>query len=637
MKLAEIKISGYKSIEDLTFPICKYGSIGSYTTILLGKNGSGKSNILDAMATPILAKNGKISKFDSLRNAQTEPKTINISFIFDLKNNSEYQEYISQTIEMPKYLLEDLKITRFIKKICLSSDNNSPYKFDYTFIYYKFPIENYWFAEMQKRQTTGHGQQPKIIEKVIIKAKSELTKEDGEHYSPLDVEQFNIIIKKALFKFANQVKTSIDVWKASPEYLIQDRIQLRDFANNMNNLPLKNMFYLAGQKTQEEIIQKITEIEKNYKQRKKLMRILSEKTTKYLNDKWKEQEIDVEVEIDSNLEMRVFVKDKCDKDNYFSMKERSQGFKQFVSLLLSLSMSNASGALKNHLILIDEPEIHLHPSGVRWMSRELLEIGKNNYVFISTHSPDMLDRNTRERHFLLEKGKDNLTKCRQIRTNEDLLDDEILKTAFGINVISDFLSPYKILVEGLTDKRLLLKALNQHNKNHGILITTGEGSSAPSVASMLSFHNIKPLIITDDDDTGRELKKKVLKIDDEFKDKTFTIRDLNGDIINGGTIEDTLPKAFVESKINKILEENQIEHIKLKDTSPFCNQLSIYLKQKILETTPNKKDKKRKIEDIITKVKTTISEYDEKAITENKAPKLCQLAKAILEKFDIKK
>jgi predicted ATP-dependent endonuclease of OLD family len=58
--------------------------------------------------------------------------------------------------------------------------------------------------------------------------------------------------------------------------------------------------------------------------------------------------------------------------------------------------------------LIDEPEVHLHPSGIRWMLEELLEIGKNNYLFISTHSDFMLDKDTKERHFLLTKGKDNL-------------------------------------------------------------------------------------------------------------------------------------------------------------------------------------------------------------------------------------
>src|SRR5574343_1465415 len=48
MKLTKIKIENYKSINSLEFDIKKYGT--SYTTLLLGVNESGKSNVLDAMS-----------------------------------------------------------------------------------------------------------------------------------------------------------------------------------------------------------------------------------------------------------------------------------------------------------------------------------------------------------------------------------------------------------------------------------------------------------------------------------------------------------------------------------------------------------------------------------------------------------
>ncbi len=54
MKLRAIKIRGYKSIDKLDFPVRKYGKDNneSYTTILIGKNEAGKSNVLNAIATP---------------------------------------------------------------------------------------------------------------------------------------------------------------------------------------------------------------------------------------------------------------------------------------------------------------------------------------------------------------------------------------------------------------------------------------------------------------------------------------------------------------------------------------------------------------------------------------------------------
>ncbi len=205
------------------------------------------------------------------------------------------------------------------------------------------------------------------------------------------------------------------------------------------------------------------------------------------------------------------------------------------------------------MILIDEPDIHLHPSGIRWMLKELIEIGKHNNLFISTHSNFMLDKNTRERHYLLTKNKVGLTEAHHITSNEDINDDEILQSAFGINVITDFLTPHTLLVEGATDKKLLQKALKQVKSDNDVLITNGNGANIVAVSSYLLLNGVTPMVIVDDDKDGKEYKKKIVKIGDDFKSKTFTIRDLNGNITANGTIEDTLPREFVESKTKEVL------------------------------------------------------------------------------------
>ncbi len=632
MKLTSIKIAGYKSIDEIEIPVRKYGANNSYTTILLGKNETGKSNILDAMATPILAESEDKVDFLAVRNAQTEQERVSIFFTFDLDDavDYNYREYITGMIEIPDELVKKVKILQFTKEIYLQRDEFT-YAIDYDFILDEISIKDYFFIKIQ--ETAASTQSMEEVRDIIIKTKSDVGEIDEESYSQLSYDQFKKIIKESLVGFADQIAIPVNVWKASSEYLIQDKIQLKDFAVNPTNIPLRNMFYLAGQKSKEDIAQKIADAEKNHKHRRKLANKLSKETTEYLNEKWKEHEIKIEVEIDNDLVASVFVKDKCDEDNYFDMSNRSQGFKQFVSLLLSISVGNTSGGIKDNLILIDEPEVHLHPSGIRYMLRELLEIGKNNYLFLSTHSNFMLDKDTRERHFLLTKNNDNLTRCRQIKNIEDINDDEVLRSAFGINVITDFLSPYKILVEGLTDKILLSKALNKIDKNHNILITNGTGSNLPAIASIMAFQGINPIIITDDDKNGRKMKRDVMNISNDFKEVTFTIRDLNGNIIDGGTIEDTLPRDYIESIINGLLGQNEIETISLNETLPYCEQLKLHLNQKMLE-----KNKKQKLNDILTNIKIEIvNKYDEKTITEEKTPKLFQLANEILIKFGIKK
>ena len=53
------------------------------------------------------------------------------------------------------------------------------------------------------------------------------------------------------------------------------------------------------------------------------------------------------------------------------MNSRSDGFKQFISFILSLSIETKKYDNNNRLILIDEPERHLHPSGIRDLGKDL--------------------------------------------------------------------------------------------------------------------------------------------------------------------------------------------------------------------------------------------------------------------------
>ncbi len=48
MKLSKIRILNYKSIMDITLEVEKRAK--SYTTMLVGKNETGKSNILEAIS-----------------------------------------------------------------------------------------------------------------------------------------------------------------------------------------------------------------------------------------------------------------------------------------------------------------------------------------------------------------------------------------------------------------------------------------------------------------------------------------------------------------------------------------------------------------------------------------------------------
>ena len=217
---------------------------------------------------------------------------------------------------------------------------------------------------------------------------------------------------------------------------------------------------------------------------------------------------------------------------------------------------------------------------------------------------------------------------------EDLNGDEVLQTAFGMNVIRDFISNDKLLVEGTSDKILLQKILNYINSENCIKITNGKGDNLPAVASLSGYYEIYPLVLVDADEAGQKIKNDIIKIGTKYSvESVFTIRDLCGNIKENGTIEDTLPVDYVLLKANEILLTEDIPSIELNEELPFCEQVKLHLQRSITDSSLSKKEKKDKIENIILEIKKKISDdYDAKN-SEEKAPLLYDIATKIYSKF----
>lgn len=640
MKLVEIKIRGYKSIDELDFPIQKYGK--SYTTILLGKNETGKSNVLDAIAMTKLADSKESeTSFTKIRNRKTKPNKVSVLFNFSVENTDDFKTALLEApnIELPDSLVNSIKLTNIVKEAYIK-DGDDKYGVAFDFLYDTVPRLNSYGVLVTTEEVPAQATTPptpaKTIEKITVKKLSSITdKEEASKYLELSDDLLKGAIKKALLSFATKnTKVVVDRWEYEPRYLIQDKIKLDDFVQNKDNIPLENIFYLAGYKTYDEIAKVIEEIKKDDNERRSLSTNLTDKATEYLHKKWKEHKVDIDVEVGNDYTVKVSVKDEADTGNYYDMTDRSQGFKQFASLLFSISIGSASGSVKNHVILIDEPEVHLHPSGVRHMRDELLKIGESNYLFISTHSNFMIDSKQKERHHLLTKGDDNSTEKKQIKTEENINNDEVLETAFGINIILDFVSPHLLLVEGDDDKRLLEKALSTVKPDNDIKISNGTGSNIVADASRLAFHDVVPLVVSDDDEDGRKYQTEILKIGkNDFKNKALTLYGLTSEVTEKGTIEDAIPVAFVQDKANEVLHDNGFADITLDISSPFCEQIKLHLQKEIKDVKG--KAKTAKVNNLATVIKGKVAEYPIKDISAESSPVLVKLAEAILAKFEI--
>lgn len=115
----------------------------------------------------------------------------------------------------------------------------------------------------------------------------------------------------------------------------------------------------------------------------------------------------------------------------FDINELSSGEKQLFLRTLAIKMLNP----ENSIILIDEPEISLHPKWQQQIVDVYKKIGKNNQIIIATHSPHILGSVKKENIILLDRSDDGKI---MIKTDEDLYDsygqptDRVLKDIMGL-------------------------------------------------------------------------------------------------------------------------------------------------------------------------------------------------------------
>lgn len=166
--------------------------------------------------------------------------------------------------------------------------------------------------------------------------------------------------------------------------------------------------------------------------------------TSGLEQEYREGLVDFEKEIHLDFER--------DKPIYFidhlgrelDITHLSSGEQEFLYFFAYLRRIRSE---RDMIILVDEPELHLHASQVRRLCDLLAEIGTNNQVIVATHSPEVLQ------HFLatgnvvlLERGR-----IRNVRVAGDI--EELIAT-LGLPVDPSVFTAHWVAAENSRDSTL---------------------------------------------------------------------------------------------------------------------------------------------------------------------------------------
>lgn len=387
MKLTRIEINNYRSIQSLEIEIKPINE--SFTYTLLGINESGKSSILKAIS---LFDDDKINYpldfFDT-----KEKVSVVFSYILEDSDIVNMNEKLIKEFSFDKDLLKKIEITEI--EIVIEFENNSEAK--------KTTYEDVIFKEEVFPSYT--------LKERKVSRKLKMANEENKDEA-LDLSAFFNEFLPTYFWSVGHFTT---FWKSSSEYLISDEIDLIEFSNDPKKIsvPLKNCFDLAdiiNIKEQIDLLKTSAVAIQN------LEEILSDKTTKHIKRIWPEHPIKIKFKI-NNLKLSFLVEDEGVKFNNKLTSQRSDGFRQLISFLLTLSAEHKTDALSNSILILDEPETHLHPTAQINLRDELINISKNNnnnIVFFATHSNYMIDKENMDRCLIIKKRKDGKTTIENI-------------------------------------------------------------------------------------------------------------------------------------------------------------------------------------------------------------------------------
>jgi predicted ATP-dependent endonuclease of OLD family len=613
MAIKSITIRNYKSIQELTIPLQRYGE--SYTAFLIGLNESGKSNILEAIQ---FIDNTKELDFDSCfhKGAESDKnKEISVSVEIDINSTNGWKQEMRKAIRIDQSILEKVEITRIEKVISFSKKKKMKEVNRESWYNIEISGDESLFSQYENIALPNCCTQNENCAIIALDNQAILTK-----------ESFKEKIISSLSEYFDSIIPYVQIWSSFISRVNQletisrvNQLETFDFVNKFSDFYLGRLLEIAGKSINysgrdlDEVRKKLLSDE-TY--RNNFQEEMSKSITDFINDIWKQnQKINVCVQV-VDTTIHIDIEEEDNKGVLYNTTQRSDGFKQMMSMMSSLSLQNKNKKLRNTVILIDEPEIHLHPSAIQDMREELVRIGKNCPVIVATHSNYMIDANCPERHFLVTKNTGK-TSVQRLENNSDFYDDKVSYPAFGLNFFKELLPENIILVEGNSDRIILNHAIRKLNGNlsFSIKATNGTGTS-PKFAKFLSDENVKPFIIFDED--AKDRKKNILEQQKDYynANNVFTLKDLVPKLPDDATIEDVLPfefvKKFFKDKLNITLENN--------------NKAIMQQLKKLHQT----KEEKQKITDLkVPLANTFCKSFSTRDQIGNDAPKLSELVNSL--------
>ena len=504
MKLVKVEINNFKSIGEYDNVLFL-----NDVNVVVGKNESGKSNIIDALAGI-----GHIGLMDSdyfYCNNRITGKDVSLKLYFDSYPNEEFDGQSIVEIKSVNDLYIYGAISEYIEK---NSKINSLYK------------------DILELNDNGLG---------FAKADNQL--KANKLIEMLSERVNKIIIEPDFYKeYLNALKKSTEVHRVFIQKVNEIFFQLDEiyccfpFFVKIQNETLKSNYLLKDIEDDfmlEELLD-ICEIDINSlkevvnstnlafikNEERKMNKKIEKFFTSKFNNFYPQENVVLELAI-STGKLGIVIDTTS---NYFSYDERSNGLKWYLNIFIQLLYMEKENCHVEHnnVILIDEPGVYLHANAQKELYSLFKDLTHNqNQIVFTTHSPFMLDSGELQNVRAVIKDDDGVShihnKITTISAKNNSTYDTITPLVYALgldlnNNIGPNCSKKNIIVEGISDYFYLnsyfeLKEVSKEERPN-IIPSTGADNIIP-IASILFGWGCDFSILLDQDDKGRVIYDKL--------------------------------------------------------------------------------------------------------------------------------
>lgn len=256
--------------------------------------------------------------------------------------------------------------------------------------------------------------------------------------------------------------------------------------------------------------------EQKSEERNQLANRASAVVTQEIRKLWKDRALKVRFNVDASHFHTLISDPTSTYDVEVNLDERSRGFRWFFSFYITFAADTEGGAAKNAILLLDEPGLYLHIQSQKDLLTHWITDFDNQIIY-TTHSPFMVPVQTLDWLRTVNITDETGTTV----TNDPTGDSRTLapiRAALGYHYAETlFIAANNLIVEGVTDW-WILEAASTHIVNAGrtalppgMAVCPVDGApKVPPMVSLLTAQKLNVLVLFDEEAQARAVSNEMV-------------------------------------------------------------------------------------------------------------------------------